>query len=117
MYFDMQMQVEAAWQQWQQEALRGQRSWEGVREEQPTLPTLNRKLIGCTERRHPAKDDRWRYEVDFDRMEQTNISTQTTRRIRRFGMTELTDRSSGKSVMWQPSSVGLLQAANGSVQT
>ena len=116
MYVEMQLHVEAAWQQWQQEALRGERSWEGVKEEQPTLPTLNRKLVGCMEAKDRGKDDRWQYELDIDRMEQTNILTQTTRRIRRFGMTELTDRR-GKSVVWEPSSVGLLKAANGSVQT
>ena len=116
MYVEMQVQVEEAWQQWQQEALRGERPWEGVREAQPTLPALNRKLVGCTEAKDRRKDDRWQYEIDFDKMEQTNLSTQTTRRIRRFGMTQLTDRR-GKSVLWEPSSVGILKSANGSVQT
>ena len=113
MYVEMQRDVEAAWQQWQQEVLeRG--TWEGVGEAQPTLPTLSRKLIGCTEPRHPGKDDRWQYEIDFDKMEQANIATKTVRRIRRFGMEF--DGHAGHE-RFDPEQVGVLKAASGGVQT
>ena len=60
----MQEEVENAWLAWQQEVLeQGTRSWEAVGEKQPTLPRLNRQLIGCTEAKHPGKDDRWQYEM------------------------------------------------------
>ena len=72
--------------------------------ERTALPALNRQLVGTTAD-HPG---RWQYAVDFDKMEQTNLATQTTRRIRRFGMEEVDGAPN-----WSPASVGVLMAANG----
>lgn len=97
------------------------KSWE-KKSEQPTLPEVDQRLTGVTK----VCDNRWTYEIDFNLMEQTNLETGTTRKVRRFGMEfeglnmsklELDDGTVIGWDKWKSESVGHVMAAGGGVQS
>jgi len=111
MYAEMQTQVEQAFQSWQLALISDPKSkgrlWEGVDEPRPSLPTINKFLVGSTEEKDPHKDDRWQYEIDFREMTQKNIKLNMVRKIRRFGMDfEGHDDSVEVGTVFDPETVG-----------